>query len=405
VSELNRRQALRLFAALGAAGAAAPLLSACSDGGADSDDNEPNVVRSGPPIKLGMVVPQTGSLKAFGDDMANGFQLYLKQNGNKLGGRQVTLVTVDEGEGGAAGKTAVEKLIKNDKVLALTGIVSPATMAEARDLIESSQVPLIGSNASPTNLNGVYIWRTSFIPSEPSEALGQWVAGKIGDGTVAVVGGDYAGDHDEIKGFTDALIAANGRLAFPSAKLTAPGTRNYGDVIQQVKSSGASAMFCFYTGTNAVDFVKAVKSAGFGSNFGIYAPGSLTEGPLLKQQGDSARGIFTAMNYSPDLTNPANRRFIADYQKAYQQVIPTSYAVASYDAAMVIDKALGEVSGDLSSQQLNAALGRLGQMDSPRGSWQFTANRAPLQKWYLRQVRNDGTVLSNVLTAELTTLG
>jgi branched-chain amino acid transport system substrate-binding protein len=72
---------------------------------------------------------------------------------------------------------------------------------------------------------------------------------------------------------------------------------------------------------------------------------------------------------------------------------------------MVIDKAHDGVETYLSAQSLNAALGRLGQIDSPRGAWQFTANRAPLQKWYLRQVRKDGMVLSNMLTAELTTLG
>src|SRR4029079_3337112 len=112
-------------------------------------------------------------------------------------------------------------------------------------------------------------------------------------------------------------------------------------------------------------------------------------GPLLKQQGTAANGVFTAMNYSPDLDNPANRHFVSDYQKTYSS-IPSAYAVASYDAAMVIDKAIeGVVDTDLTAQSLNAALGRLGQIDSPRGAWQFTANRAPLQKWYLRQVRKD----------------
>src|SRR5262249_6687420 len=159
-----------------------------------------------------------------------------------------------------------------------------------------------------------------------------------------------------------------------------------------------------HTGPGRVDFVKQYKAAGFPPNFKVYAPGSLTEGQALKLHGEAARGIYTAMNYSPDLDNAANRRFVSDYQKAFT-VIPSSYAVASYDAAAVLDRAIGEAHKDLTPQSLNAALGRLGQIDSPRGPWQFTTNRTPLQKWYLRQVRNDGLVLSNVLTAELTTLG
>ena len=168
MSQLDRRQALRLFAALGAAGVAAPVLSACSGEGADSAANEPVTVKGGPPIKIGMVVPQTGTFKPYGDEMANGFQLYLKLNGNKLGGRDVTLVTAEEGETADSGRAAAEKLIKQEKVLAVTGVVNPATMLAIRDLVESSQVPLIGSNASPVNIGGVYIWRTSFIPTEPS---------------------------------------------------------------------------------------------------------------------------------------------------------------------------------------------------------------------------------------------
>ena len=407
MSHLDRRDVLRLFAALGAGGAAMPILAACSGGGgAGSSETEPNVVHSGPPIKIGMVVPQTGALKPFGDEMANGFQLYLRQNGNQLGGRTVTVVAADEGETAESSRAAAEKLLKQEKVVALTGVVNPAGMLAMKDLVESSQTPLIGSNASPTNLGGVYIWRTSFIPAEPSKALGGYLATN-GGGRVAVMAGDYNGDgaqQDEIKGFFETFNAANGTLA-GTTHVTPVSAKSYADVFTQIRNSGATSLFAFYTGSNAVDFVKQAASFNFGvPGFRVYSPGVLTEGPLLKQQGTAANGVFTAMNYSPDLDNPANRRFVSDYQKTYSS-IPSAYAVASYDAAMVIDKAIDGVEDDLTAQALNAALGRLGQIDSPRGAWQFTANRVPLQKWYLRQVRKDGMVLSNVLTAELTTLG
>jgi branched-chain amino acid transport system substrate-binding protein len=400
VSQLDRRQALRLFAALGAAGAAAPVLSACSSGGNASD--ETTTARGGPPVKIGMIVPQTGANKALGDDMANGFQLYLRNSSNTLGGRQVTLVTAEEGETAETGRAAAEKLIKQDQVLALTGVVSGQTMKAIKDLVEGSQLPLVGSNAAPTNVGGLYIWRTSFLPSEPSQAMGRWVA-EHADGFVAVVAADYPGDKDEVKAFLDVFNAAGGKMA-GSPRYTPLSTKDYSSVLQAVKESGASAMFCYYAGGAAVDFVKQIKAAGFPSGFKVFAPGALTEGTTLKQEGDAAKGIYTAMNYSPDLDNAANRRFVADYQKQFT-VVPSTFAMASFDAAAVLDKAITEAGGSLTSQSLNAALGRLGQIESPRGAWQFSANRAPLQRWYMRQVRNDGMVLSNVLTAELTTLG
>lgn len=81
MSKLNRRQALKLFAALGASGAAAPLLSACSNG------NQPVAASELAPIKIGLVVPQSGLFKTIGDELTNGFQLYLSLSGNHLGGR------------------------------------------------------------------------------------------------------------------------------------------------------------------------------------------------------------------------------------------------------------------------------------------------------------------------------
>ena len=110
------------------------------------------------------------------------------------------------------------------------------------------------------------------------------------------------------------------------------------------------------------------------------------------------------MNYSPDLDNQANRRFASAFQKAHSAV-PTAYAMASYDAAFVLDKAIELAGADASPQAINLAIGKIGSIDSPRGTWQFNQNRTPLQKWYLRQVRLDGGVLSNVVLSELTTLG
>jgi branched-chain amino acid transport system substrate-binding protein len=402
VSQLDRRQALRLFAAVGAAGAAAPILSACAEQGADSTVNERALPRGGAPVKIGMIVPQSGAFKPLGDDMANGFQLYLRLSGNTFAGRQVELVSVDEGETADSGKAAVDKLVKQEKVLAISGVVNPQVILAIKDMVEAAQVPLIGSNASPGALQGAkYIWRTSFVASEPSTALAHWVAEHT-SGTVAVVAGDYPGDKEEVKAFISAFKDARGTSSTPV--YTPLQMKDFTSVLQAVKASTANAMFCYYTGQSAVDFVKSVKQVNFPANFQIFAPGALTEGFAVKAEGDAAKGILTSLNYSPDLNNGANRRFVAEYQKLYNTV-PSTYAMASYDAAAVLDEAIAEAGADLNPVSLNAAVGRLGQIDSPRGPWQFTQNRTPLQKWYLREVRPDGGVYSNVLTAELTTMG
>jgi branched-chain amino acid transport system substrate-binding protein len=396
LSELTRRQALRVLAALGAAGTAAPILSACSSG------TEQSAAPNRTPVKVGLVVPQSGIYKSIGDELGNGFRLYLDLNDRRLGGRPVNLVTVDEGETAESGKAAVERLVKQERVLALSGVASSATMVAVRDVVESSQIPLIGSNASPTTLQGVrYIWRTSYVNDEPGKALGRFVANKVGNGSVALIGPDYQAGHDEIDGF----LAAYGKDAENPiyTPFTPTPTTNFQPYLTTIKGSGAKAVMCFYAGSEAVEFVKQYRQ--FGLTQDLYAPGFLTEGALLRQQGAAAEGIYTSMNYSSDLDNDANRRFASAYQKAYN-AIPTAYAMASYDAALVLDRAITTVGdGELTSQAVNLALGKIGSIDSPRGPWQFNQNRTPLQMWYLRQVRPDGGVLSNTVLSPLTTLG
>jgi len=393
LSELSRRQALKILAALGAGGAAAPLLSACGSG------NAPSAATEFAPVKIGLVVPQSGTFKTIGDDLANGFQLYLDTHDGRFGDRSVKLVTLDEGETAESGRAAAERLIKQEKVLALSGVASSATMSAVRDLVENSQVPLVGSNASPTTLQGVrYIWRTSYINDEPAKALGGYAAQKLGSrDSVAIIAPDHQAGRDDVRGFLDAY----GGPVEGQPIYTPPGT-NLQPQLNTMKNSGARAVFCFFGGAQAVEFVKQYRQAGLTQD--LYAPGFLTEGVMLRQEGDAARGIYTSMNYSPDLDNEANRRFASAYQQQYSSV-PTTYAMASYDAAFVLDKAIKVAGADPTPQTVNLALGKIGTIDSPRGAWQFNQNRTPLQKWYLRQVRPDGGVLSNTVLSQLSTLG
>jgi branched-chain amino acid transport system substrate-binding protein len=380
---------------LGVGGAASSALSACTRG-----DAQPSPADL-PELKIGLVVPQSGVYKLTGDDLANGFKLYLQLNPT-LGGRRINLIVRDEGDTADSGRAAVERLIKQDQVIALAGIASSATMDAVKDLVEGSQIPLIGSNASPTTLQGVrYIWRTSYIDDEPAKALGRYLAGKHnGSDAVAIVAPDYQAGHDGVEGFVEAYgkhIAGD-----PIFVPFNPPATNFQSALTGIRGSDATAVFCCFAGAQATAFVKQYREVGIGVD--LYAPGFLTEGGLLREQGDAAKGIFTSMNYSPDLDNQANRTFASAYLKKYN-VVPTAYAMASYDAAFVLDKAIELAGTQVTPQTLNLSIGKIGSIDSPRGNWQFNQNRTPLQKWYLRQVRPDGGVLSNVVLSELTTLG
>jgi len=401
VSQLDRRQALRLLASLGAAGVAAPAVTACT--GTDSYEEGRDLDL--PPVKIGVIAPMTGVLKSDGDDLLNGFRLYVKRNNSRLGGRRAEVIYVDEGQSPDSGKAALASLLKHEDLLAISGVVSSAVITAIKDKVESVQIPLVGSNASPSSLAGTkYIWRTSWSANDPGAAMGAYVAQTI-QGSVAVMAPDYQAGRDFVEGFKKTFVAAGGRLE-PQQEHWTPfvptPSSDFTSALNKIKASPAKAVYCFYAGTLASSFIKQYRALGVPQT--LYAAGFLTEGAPLKAAGPDAAGIWTVMNYSPDLDNSANRRFVGDYSREYN-VMPTTFAMAAFDAANVLDRAIKLAGRNATRQGVHAAIGKLGEIDSPRGRWSFGQNRTPFQRWYLRRVRMDGTQLANVVVAELMTLG
>jgi branched-chain amino acid transport system substrate-binding protein len=396
---LARRQLLKLFGALGAAGAAGSVLAACDASGTAGSDTTP--------VRIGLIVPQSSPNKPIGDDLIAGFQLYLNLHGTRLGGHPVQLITAEEGDSADSGRAAVDKLIKEHAVAAMSGVASSTVMTAIRDQVENAQVPLLGSNASPSNLGSVkYIWRTSYVNDEAGRALGGYLALKRNQ-SVYVIGDDSDTSREQVAGFLrtfrgipDHPSLAGDAAQVPASNISSASLAGY---LTAIRTSGAKVVFAAFNGDAATTFVKAYRAAAIGAQ--LYAPGFITEGTrALQSLGDGANGIYTAMNYAPDLDNGANRTFASSYQQVYNQ-LPSTYAMASYDAAAVLDKAIGITGSDLAPQSINTALSEIGQVDSPRGSWQFNQTRTPLQRWYLRQVRREGQVLTNAMLGDLAMLG
>jgi branched-chain amino acid transport system substrate-binding protein len=363
-------------------------------------------------IKIGLLASLSGIYESVGTDMRDGFQLYLKTHDNKLGGYPVQLVVADEGDGAPTAVPAATKLLKKDKVQALVGIVGGGSMAAVYPLVNEAKVPFIGANARPPFKDLTWVWHTSYQSQETGAAIAQYIKDTV-DGPVFAIGPDYQGGWDQLQGFTDAFAKAGGKLANQDGKTLFtpfPTTTNYTPYFAHIKASGAKAVYTFYAGGPAIDFVKQYGQSEV-KDVPLYAAGFLTEGGVLNAEGDAARNIYSVLNYSPDLDNAANRSFVGGW-KGNHDGPPTTYAMASYDAAAVLDKAIAAAASTAkpgtapTPTAINAAIGNLGQLDSPRGTWEFSkTTHSPVQRWYLRQVRQDGRSLSNTVVADLVTLG
>lgn len=352
-------------------------------------------------VTVGLLVPKSGVYAPLGTDMENGFKLYLKEHGNKLGGRDIDVKLVDEGAGPETGVPAAQSLAQDEAVSVVVGVVNSAVALGAKDAFKEAKKPLIVANAGADSITGDassdYVWRTSFSNSEASGAIGEHVAQEVKGGGVFLIGPDYAAGKQFLGGFEKTFTAAGGKVA--GQQMTPFGkTTNYQPYMSAIRKSGAKAVFAFYSGAEAVAFVKQYKEFGLAGHVQLYGPGFLTEGSVLKAQGEAAIGIQTSLHYSSELDNPRNKTFVDAYTKAYGSA-PSVFAVQAYDAGAVLDKALIKgTSGD----QIVAGLKGVGKVDSPRGPWSFSDKHGPVQIYYLRTVTAKGTALVNAVDRELT---
>ncbi|GAB3856195.1 ABC transporter substrate-binding protein [Dactylosporangium cerinum] len=374
------------------------LTSACGEG--------PAADASAAPIKIGLLATLHGTYAAVGTDIQRGFEVYLKSHGGKLGGHPVDLKVADEGDSAASAMPAALNLVNDEHIVAMTGIVGGGTVAAVAPMLREERIPLVSANGRPGMDTVDGFWSTSFRSSDPGTAIAPFIKSTVA-GPVFVIGPDYQGGRDEIGGFVDNFAAAGGKIANPGGEplwTPFPATTNFMPYFDQIKRTGAKAIYAFYAGKAAIDFVKQYRRSD-ARTIPLYGA-FLTEGSVLKEEGDAAIGISTVANYSADLQNPENDRFVAAWRQAHpESPTPTTFAMASYDAAAVLDRAIAAAGPRLTPEAINEQIGRLGDIPSPRGTWRFDGSHGPIQKWYLRQVRAGEQGLTNALVQELATIG
>ncbi|HWS33260.1 MAG TPA: ABC transporter substrate-binding protein [Actinoplanes sp.] len=377
------------------------LLAATGCTGSSLDDSSTPAAAG---LTIGLIWPQSGPYAALGKDQAAGWQLYLDTHGGRLGGRTVTTVTADEGKDAASALAAARKLLDGDRATVLVGTASADAAAAVAAPATAKKVPFVGAGGRPSTLTDVsYTWHTSWLSREMGEAVAGYLTTAV-NGPVYAIGPDYQGGYDQLGGFTDAFAKAGGKLANPDGRTAWtpwPATTNFLPFLNKVKESGAKAVYAFYAGTAAVDFVKQYEQSGL--DIPLYGAGFLTEGTVLGAQKEAADGVYTVMNYAPNLDNPANRAFAPAYQDRFGAP-PNIYAVTGWDAALLLDKAIAAAGENATGESINAAIAATGAVDSPRGEWRFGTLHSPNQAYYLRQVRTDGRAQANVVTQTLTTL-
>ncbi len=336
-------------------------------------------------LKVGLMLPYTGTFAALGNAIENGFRLHLNEQGGKLGGREVELVKVDDESDPAKATDNVNKLIKRDNVDVLIGTVhSGVAMAMAKVAKDSGTVlivPNAGADAVTGPMCAPNIFRSSFSNWQPGYAMGEVMA-KKGHKRVVTITWKYAAGDESVRGFKEAYEKGGGKvikelsLPFPNVEFQA--------LLTEIAATKPDAVYTFFAGGGAVKFVKDYAAAGLKKSIPLYGAGFLTDG-TLEAQGADADGLFTTLHYADSLASARDNAFRLAYAKTFK-LQPDVYAVQGYDAAQMLAAGLSAVKGDISKKAEFAAALKGAKIDSPRGTFTLGKNHNPVQDFYLRQV-------------------
>jgi branched-chain amino acid transport system substrate-binding protein len=375
---------LRVLVTL-AAGAAVAL-SATTAGAQNGDKGK---------VKVGILTTLSGPAAVLGQQQRNGFQLAVKKLGGKLGGRDAEVLVQDDELKPDVAVSKAKAFIERDKVDFVVGpIFSNILIAIMKPVTESGAF-LLSPNAGTSNFAGkecnANLFVTSYQNDQVFQVLGEY-AQHTGIKTTFVMAPNYQAGKDAINGFKRFY---RGKIV---DEVYVPlGQPDYSAELSKIAAAKPEAIFVFLPGGMGVNFVKQFRQAGLTDSVKFLSAFTVDESTLPAQR-DAALGFLGGANWAPDLDNPQNKAFVADYIKAYNAV-PATYAFQAYDAAMLIDSALKATKGSTASKDaLRAALMKA-DFQSLRGKFKFNTNHYPIQDFYLVKVgkRADGNYETQIV--------
>jgi branched-chain amino acid transport system substrate-binding protein len=345
-------------------------------------------------VKVGMVMPMTGSLAAAGQQVIAGARLYIKQHGDRVAGKQIELIVRDDASFGETGKRLIQELVVNDKVDVIGGGLT-ADLIPSAPLLTEAQKPTVIMLSSTTAVveKSPFFVRTSCTLAQSSAIMADWAVKKRLSKAVTLVT-EFAPGLEAEETFTNNYKAAGGQVVEPiRVPLRSP---DFAPFLQRVKDASPQALFVFIPSTQAAAFAKQFVERGLDkAGITLIGPGDLSDDEALQNMGDAMLGTVTAHFYSAAHASALNKAFV----KAYQQEANARanfMAVSGYDGMHLIYEALKKTGGSADGKTLVAAMKGM-SWESPRGPMSIDRDSGDVvHNIYIRKVEKADGELRNI---------
>ncbi len=342
------------------------------------------------PIKIGVVTPLSGTYTPIGEQVKMGLDLAAKEinAAGGINGRKIDLIYEDEEANPAVATQKAEKLFQVEKVDFLTGTVNSGSTLAVGQLAERNN-KLIATTVSfadsiTADKCSPNVFRVNARAGMQSAALAAWVDKEIPKANIFFIGPDYEMGRSTVSAFKK---ASTEKGAKDVGEVFAPlDNKDYSPYFGQVRAAKPNVIYTSVAGNDTVRLFTQMDEYGVNKGVTIVGASGTVTSQNLGAIGKSANGFVTGVGYSPKLDNPANKKFVADFQKAYNK-LPDLYGADSY-GLMYFYKAAVEKAKSTETDKVRTAMNDL-SWQTPQGTKKMRAgDHQAMQDMFAVRVEN-----------------
>lgn len=370
------KRVTKLLSVLAAGAVFMGALTGCGGGskGADGDT-----------IKVGGLLEMTGGSASFGISGKNGIDLALKKINEKgvLGGKKLSLVVADTKSEASEATNGMQKLISQDKVVAVIGPNQSSAVIAAGAINNGSKVVDItpmGTNPDvtvdpKTKQVKPYSFRTCFIDPFQGTVMASFASNELKVKKAAIYidnTSDYAKGLAQF--FKENFVKNGGQVVIEEAYLQKD--TDFKSTLTKIKAAQPDFIYIpgYYQEVGLI-----VKQA---REMGITVPMAGGDGwdsaKLPEIAGKAAlENTFFSSLYSPDDTSDLNKEFVAEYKKAYN-TNPDVFAALAYDSTLLVAKAI-EDAGSADPAKIAEAMAKIKGFKGVSGEVTFNEEHNPIK--------------------------
>src|SRR2546422_3398901 len=301
-------------------------------------------------IKVGFMAPLSGIFAQAGKDMLEGIKLAFEQIGYKTAGGKIELIEEDDGGNPAVAQAKYRKLVTQDRIHVLTGVLLSNIGYALIPQIERDKLPTLYLT-TPDDLTkknvSKWILRSNFAASQPMHPLGDYAARVLKYKKVSVIAMDNPFGHEQIGGFQRVLEDQGGRV---TQKIWVPlNALDFAPYLTQVNRD-VDAVCAVFVAAQGVRFIKQYAEYGLKGKLPLIGRGVMTDEHVIRNLGDEAVGAVGALIWAPTLATPANRIYLK-LAEAKVGRTPAYFTAVMYSAGRWVAEAAKIVDGRVEDRE------------------------------------------------------